>query len=721
MQKYSQKFNKYYDNIARKSFQDRLCLPEPVDIVYTWVNGSDEKLIEQLKEVKKAFLAKLNETLGKPDKQAETALKNKKPMSKPEDKFKWKTNGTCPFPNCAPFPGVAIIGLPKNVTIYQLEISNKLLSGGMFLNFQSPVDPSIKFIQYNNEEDLRRLRNKTIDFIGKQLHFTYLFITSTVKIDYQKLDSYAMIHDVPLTVSKSDLKQSLNAFNLKVSDIELYSNSALITFTTPEEGKKAFKLAKTGLNIRGKKFKLFKTTLVWKPLSKLELGLEKYHEDISSSRFADNEELKYSLRSVEKFAPWVRNIYIVTNGQIPSWLNLEHPRIKIVTHEEIFINKSHLPTFSSPAIEVHIHRIKGLSKKFIYLNDDVFFGDHVWPDDFFTHAKGHKIYLTWPVPNCNEGCPATWINDKYCDKACNVSECDWDGGDCLGPQGKQKWQFGQGWHGQAYSAIGEYCNGGCANNWIGDRYCDINCNVLNCGFDAGDCGLLNFYQLFSTTLSEKTKLITVPAGVKAFYINLTDIFQHGLVKEADYAEFSVIRTGIISKKFKLLSVSLYANFSSVSIPFHISGFRDINQTQKVELNFNISVNTAGTMTTTTIPPTVQKPVILSTKKILYPTKVYDISKDKAHLIYYNASRQNWKATKSVHDIPSISKNVSLSQEVQSKIDLLIKKLEDGDITQKGYNQSIAEILKKFMDKKVTLIYNHASHYLIFISHFTSKC
>ena len=60
----------------------------------------------------------------------------------------------------------------------------------------------------------------------------------------------------------------------------------------------------------------------------------------------------------------VRRVYIVTNGQIPNWLNLNHPRVRVVTHEEIFVNKSHLPTFSSPAIETHIHRIPDLSERY---------------------------------------------------------------------------------------------------------------------------------------------------------------------------------------------------------------------------------------------------------------------------------------------------------------------------------------------------------------------
>ena len=40
------------------------------------------------------------------------------------------------------------------------------------------------------------------------------------------------------------------------------------------------------------------------------------------------------------------------------------------------------------------------------------------------------MYLSWPVPNCAEGCPSSWIRDGYCDKPCNNSQCQWDGGDC---------------------------------------------------------------------------------------------------------------------------------------------------------------------------------------------------------------------------------------------------------------------------------------------------
>eukprot|EP00124_Ichthyophonus_hoferi_P002028 Ihof_evm12s124 gene=Ihof_evmTU12s124 len=72
---------------------------------------------------------------------------------------------------------------------------------------------------------------------------------------------------------------------------------------------------------------------------------EPLQDIFSPSRFSDKGELRYSLRSIERFAPWVRHIYIVTNGQIPSWLNLDNPKISVVSHKDIFVNQSHLPTF----------------------------------------------------------------------------------------------------------------------------------------------------------------------------------------------------------------------------------------------------------------------------------------------------------------------------------------------------------------------------------------
>lgn len=102
----------------------------------------------------------------------------------------------------------------------------------------------------------------------------------------------------------------------------------------------------------------------------------------TEARYQDNGELKYSLRSVELYAPWIHRIFIVTDNQIPAWLDTSNPKIRIVDHKE-FIPEKALPTFNSNVIEHSLHKIPGLSETFLYANDDMFFNREVKPRDFF--------------------------------------------------------------------------------------------------------------------------------------------------------------------------------------------------------------------------------------------------------------------------------------------------------------------------------------------------
>lgn len=108
------------------------------------------------------------------------------------------------------------------------------------------------------------------------------------------------------------------------------------------------------------------------------------------NRYRDWENLKYWFRGVEKFAPWVNNIYFITCGHYPKWLNLEHPKLKFLKHED-YIPKEYLPTFSANPIELNFHRIEELSDKFVYFNDDMFLTDEVSKEDFFKDDKPRYI------------------------------------------------------------------------------------------------------------------------------------------------------------------------------------------------------------------------------------------------------------------------------------------------------------------------------------------
>ncbi|WP_396133557.1 stealth family protein [Arthrobacter sp. 1088] len=105
--------------------------------------------------------------------------------------------------------------------------------------------------------------------------------------------------------------------------------------------------------------------------------------DDHEARFRQINELKYALRSVHMFAPWVRRIFIATDSPTPAWL-ADHPSVTIVRSEEFFADPSVLPTHNSQAVECQLHHIEGLSEHFLYSNDDMFFGRPVGPDMFFT-------------------------------------------------------------------------------------------------------------------------------------------------------------------------------------------------------------------------------------------------------------------------------------------------------------------------------------------------
>ncbi|WP_167142041.1 stealth family protein [Canibacter zhoujuaniae] len=113
---------------------------------------------------------------------------------------------------------------------------------------------------------------------------------------------------------------------------------------------------------------------------------------LNQSRFQSRDELRYSLRSLEYYASWVNHIYIVTDQQIPSWLNTEHPKITVVDHKDIFSDRSKLPVFNSHAIESQLHHIAGLSEQYLYMNDDIVFMRPVEPSLFFT-ANGLSKYF----------------------------------------------------------------------------------------------------------------------------------------------------------------------------------------------------------------------------------------------------------------------------------------------------------------------------------------
>ncbi|MEU5052535.1 stealth conserved region 3 domain-containing protein [Streptomyces sp. NPDC021096] len=114
----------------------------------------------------------------------------------------------------------------------------------------------------------------------------------------------------------------------------------------------------------------------------------------ASARFRSRDELRYSLRSLDLHAPWVRNIYLLTDDQTPDWLDTDHPRVRVVSHREAFGDTGRLPSFNSHAIESRIHRIEGLAEHVLYFNDDVFLGRPMQPESFFHGSGAAKCFMS---------------------------------------------------------------------------------------------------------------------------------------------------------------------------------------------------------------------------------------------------------------------------------------------------------------------------------------
>eukprot|EP01083_Nonionella_stella_P078205 213880_1 len=136
-----------------------------------------------------------------------------------------------------------------------------------------------------------------------------------------------------------------------------------------------------------------------------------------------NGELRYSLRSIYKYTPWVHAIYIVisNNTAFPSWIikNQTSPQncaipLYFVQHSDICAKTENaVGNHNSNSIESRIHHISSLSNHYIYFCDDFFmfrntsylwfFNDEGTPRfpagkmwNYYSDVKKNPI-LTYPV------------------------------------------------------------------------------------------------------------------------------------------------------------------------------------------------------------------------------------------------------------------------------------------------------------------------------------
>lgn len=129
-------------------------------------------------------------------------------------------------------------------------------------------------------------------------------------------------------------------------------------------------------------------------------------------RYRDWESFRYWFRAVEKFAPWVRKIHLVTWGHVPEWLDIQNPKLRIVKHSD-FIPNEYLPTFNCNSIEMNLFRIPGLSENFVYFNDDMILCRPVIPTEFFVEGKPRHTAIAVPYINRDNEIPYHLFFNTY--------------------------------------------------------------------------------------------------------------------------------------------------------------------------------------------------------------------------------------------------------------------------------------------------------------------
>jgi hypothetical protein len=128
-----------------------------------------------------------------------------------------------------------------------------------------------------------------------------------------------------------------------------------------------------------------------KALHRQIFGETKESDATQQARFRDNGELRYALRSLEQYAPWINRVHIITDDQIPPWINTS--RVNIVYHRDIFPTDALLPVFNTRPIAFCAHRIPGLAEHFLMFEDDFMLGRSVTKQDFFTKDGRPIIWM----------------------------------------------------------------------------------------------------------------------------------------------------------------------------------------------------------------------------------------------------------------------------------------------------------------------------------------
>lgn len=124
-------------------------------------------------------------------------------------------------------------------------------------------------------------------------------------------------------------------------------------------------------------------------------------------RYQSWDNLNYWFRAIEECMPWFHSIFLITWKHVPDFLIINHPKLRIIKHED-YIPEKYLPTFNSDTIEMNLHRIKDLSENFILFNDDLFPLQKISENYYFRDDKPCDQAVESPIMPVDIGDLSRW-------------------------------------------------------------------------------------------------------------------------------------------------------------------------------------------------------------------------------------------------------------------------------------------------------------------------
>ena len=167
---------------------------------------------------------------------------------------------------------------------------------------------------------------------------------------------------------------------------------------------------------------------------------------VVTSRDRESDELRFSFRSLQQYAPWhTGRIIVVAPGHTPEWLDHSHNffarsdnpqnshgsqarRRVICVHQDSVLPGDQRLTWNSNTIEQHIHKLRHLSPLFVQFNDDYFINKNTTAGHFVSAFGGpvllHEQGELRGGLKAYQNMRKIWLGGVYHSNAFNINELE---------------------------------------------------------------------------------------------------------------------------------------------------------------------------------------------------------------------------------------------------------------------------------------------------------